>query len=53
MRAIEQDAAHAGIDAVEVLTVAGKWPCFFYEKNGYRFCAQFPGEQIILGKSLT
>lgn len=52
LRAIEQNAARAGIDAVEVLTVEGKWPCYFYEKNGYRFRAQFPGEQIILGKSL-
>lgn len=51
LRAVEQHARDRGLAAVEIVTVAGKYPCYFYETNGYTQVAT-EGPHAFLGKRL-
>lgn len=52
MRALEDDVERDGFDVVEILTQAGKWPCYFYEKLGYRLTRERAHGVVILSRSL-
>lgn len=51
LRALEADGLRAGLDDVEIVTGPGKWPCYFYEKNGYEVRAR-AAHEVILGRAL-
>jgi aminoglycoside 6'-N-acetyltransferase I len=53
LRALEADLARQGVEVVEILTQAGKWPCYFYEKNGYHVSHQRPYGVVVLRRVLA
>lgn len=52
LRALEHDVAAGGLECVEVLTAAGKYPCYFYEKNGYEVVRAPTAGVIVLGRAV-